>query len=192
MSNALSTAGLFLINTLFDLYLLVLMLRLILCWVGANYFNPLSQIVIKLTQPLIAPIRRRIPNIKNLETSTLIVILVLEIIKYILIGLIATGMPTNVFGLFILAVADSLKLMLDVLFYAILIQAILSWVKGNYSPISQVLLQITAPLMRPFQRIIPLVGGMDLSPIPALITLQLITILIVKPLIEFGAGITFG
>lgn len=192
MQNPISTAGLFLINVLFDLYLLVLMVRLILCLAGANYFNPITQVIIKLTQPLVAPLRRMIPNIRNLETSTLIIIVLLEIIKYVLIAFIVTGLADNFVGLFVLAVTDGLKLFFDTFFYAILLQTILSWVHAGYSPVSQLLLQITMPIMRPLQRLIPPVGGFDISPIPALILLQLITILFIKPLMSVGAGMSFG
>jgi len=192
MPSPISAAGLFLINVLFDLYLLVLMVRLILCLAKANYFNPVTQAIIKITQPIVGPIRRIIPNIRNFETSTLVIILLVEIIKYSLITLIVTGFPASILGLLLLAAADGLKLLLDTFFYAILLQGILSWMHAGYSPISQVLLQITSPIMRPLQRIMPLVGGFDLSPIPALILLQLLTILLIKPLMAVGAGMSFG
>jgi YggT family protein len=191
MPNPFSTAGLFLVNIIFDLYLLTLMVRLILFWARANYFNPVTQVILKLTNPIIIPIRRIIPNIKNLETSTLVVLLLLEIIKYSLIGLITIGFPDSVLGLLVLSFADCLKLLVNTFFYAILLQAIMSWVRAGYSPVSELLSLITRPLMRPFQRLIPPVGGMDISPIPVMILLQLMVIVLVNPLLSIGTTMAF-
>jgi YggT family protein len=192
MPTPFETAGLFLVNVIFDLYLLVLMIRLLLCWANANYFNPITHLVLKLTQPIVGPLRRIIPNIRKLETSTLVIILLLEMIKYLLIGLLLFGLPTSFLGLLCLALTDALKVLFDTFFYAILLQAILSWVQMGYSPISQLMMQITAPVIRPFRRLIPPVGGFDLSPIPALILLQLISILLIRPLLTITTGMTFG
>lgn len=192
MTNSLNTAALFLINTLFDLYLVVLMARMILAWVHADYYNPITQVIIKLTQPVISPLRRALPNFKGIELSTLIVILSLEVIKFFLIGLVTFGLPSNFFGLFILAGADTIKLLLNTFFYAIVLLAILSWVQQGYSPVARVLMQMASPIMRPFQRLIPPIGGFDLSPIPAMIFLQLLIILLVVPLLNLGTALTFG
>lgn len=191
MSGAFTSAGLFLINTLFDLYLIILIVRLLLAWVHADYSNPLTQIVVKFTQPLIKPLRRFIPNYAGIELSTILVIFLVEIVKFLLLALVAYGMPTHFSGLGILAIADMLKLFLNTFFYAILLQAILSWVQPGYSPIARVLMQITSPIMRPIQRVVPPVGGFDVSPIPALIILQLLIILLVTPLFEAGLRMTF-
>lgn len=189
--SALTNAGLFLINTLFDLYLFVLVVRLILAYSRADYFNPLTQIVIKVTQPIVAPVRRMVPNYRGIEFSTLIWILALEMIKFLLLGLISVGLP-NVVGLAVLAIGDTLKTILSTFFYAIFIQAILSWFQQGYSPVHQLLNQLTAPIMRPLQRVIPTVSGFDITPIPALILLQLSIILLVNPLMRAGAGLAFG
>lgn len=191
MSDPLNNAGIFLVTTLFDLYLFILAIRLILVWVRADYFNPLSQITVKLTNPLITPLRRIIPNIANLELATLLSIIVFEMLKFLLIGIMTSGMP-NISGLFILAFADTLKIVLNIFFYGILIQALLSWLQPGYSPMTQILMKITSVILRPIQRVIPPVAGFDISPIPALIGLQLLTILLVSPLFGIGLRIAFG
>jgi YggT family protein len=191
MTDPFSNAGLFLINTVFDLYLIVLMTRIILAWARADYFNPLTQIILKLTQPIIKPLQRFIPKYAGIELSTLLVIFVLEIIKFFLIGLIVYGLPTNAFGLFILAGVDILKLFFNTLFYAILFLAIFSWFQSGFSPIARTLTLITSPIMRPIQRVLPPIAGFDLSPIPALIILQLFAIFLV-PLAAFGMRVAFG
>jgi YggT family protein len=177
MYGNVSSAGVFLINSLFDLYILVLIVRLILAFAKANYFNPVTQVIIKLTQPLVAPLRRFIPNYRGIEFSTLVLIILFEMLKFLLLSLLTIGMPTFI-GLFIFAILDTLKFILKTFFYAILLQAILSWFQPGQSPAIQLLQQISAPILRPFQRMIPPINGIDISAIPALILLQVLIILL--------------
>lgn len=186
--NPINDAGYFLISTLFDLYLFILMLRMILALSGVHYLNPLTQFVIKLTQPLINPLRRILPTVRGIELSTLFCLFILECIKFLLLSLMSKGLP-NPAGLLILAFADLIKLGLMIFFYAILAGALLTWVNVQH-PIVAVLDQITAPILRPIQRILPPIGGFDLSPIPALIGIQLIIILIVSPLLWLGMSMS--
>lgn len=191
MLGTFNEVGIFLLNSIFDLYLLVLMLRLILCWARSDYFNPITHFIIKCTQFIISPLRRMLPTYKGIELSTLFLILLLGSLKFFLIGLILVGLPQNIFGIFMLACVDSLKLLLNIFFYAILLQAILSFIQQGYSSLSVILTQITSPILRPIQRLLPVVGGFDLSPIPALILIQVLIILI-TPLITLASNIAFG
>ena len=178
MNSSLSTAALYLVNTLFDLYLFALAFRLILAFERANYFNPITRFIITITQPIVGFLRKIFPTLGGIELSTLFFMIILEIIKYLLISLIMLGAIANPAMLVILALTDGLKLFLNIFFFAILIQAILSWVQMAPSPVTQVLNQLSAPIMRPLRAIIPSVGGFDITPIPALIILQLLIILI--------------
>jgi YggT family protein len=177
MPGSLNNAVLFLINTLFDLYLFVLCIRLILAWSRADYFNPITRIIIQLTQPIIAPLRRLIPNYARIEFSTLFFIIVLEMIKiYLLSLLIMGGAPIAI--IFLTAIQAFIRLVLNTFFYAIIVYVILSWISPGYSPLGQVLTQLSSPILRPCQRLIPPIGGLDLSPILALIALQFLMILL--------------
>ncbi len=191
MLNPLNNAFFFLVSTLFDLYIFVLLIRLILAGIRADYYNPISQLVIKLTQPVIGPLRRMIPNYKTLELSSLVAVLLFELLKYFLIGLMLVGIP-NPAGLVILAIADAGRNLLNIFFYAILLQAILSWVQAGYSPVYFLLTKITTPIIRPIQRVIPPLGGFDISPIPAMLLLQLGIILVFGPLFVMGQVMAFG
>lgn len=177
MSSHFNEAGLFLIKTLFDLYLLVLMIRLILAYVQANYFNPITRFIVKITQPLVAPLRRIIPNYRRIEFSTLVLIIVFELIKISLLFLLTVGIP-NILLLISLSIIEALKLLLQTFFYAILLQAIMSWFQPGETPATQILRQLSAPILFPLQRIIPPVSGFDITPIPALLLLQLLIILL--------------
>ena len=190
MPDIIRAALLFLINTLFDLYLFVLIVRIILIYVRSNYFDPVTQFITKLTDFIIKPIRRYIPNIRNIETASIVLALVLEIIKFLLISIFSFGFP-NILGLIILAIGDLIKITLETFFYAILFQAILSWLQPA-AAINRTLMQFTSPIMRPFLRLIPPIGGVDISPIPALILLQLLIIVVVNPIMALGLGVAFG
>lgn len=191
MPNPIHNATIFLITTLFDLYLFVLMVRVILVHARADYFNPLSQFVVKLTQPIINPLRRILPNVAHFELASIFLILALEVLKFFLISIMVTGVP-HITGLLILAIGDAAKILLNTFFYAILFQVLLSWIQPGYSPVGRVLSLITSPIMKPIQRIVPPIGGMDISPIPALIILQLLMILVITPLLNVGLRMSFG
>lgn len=190
MPAAIQSALLFLINTAFDLYLFILVARLILVWVGANYFDPITQFVVKMTDRFVKPLRKKIPNIDRFETSTFLLLVTFEVVKFFLVGTLNIGMP-NVAGLFILACGDVIRLIIQTFFYAIILQALLSWLQPNGMS-SYFLMQFTSPIMRPIQRLVPPIGGIDISPIPALVLLQLLLILFVSPMMSMGAYMSFG
>jgi YggT family protein len=182
-------ALIFLITTIFNLYLYILMIRLLLAYAFIPFFDPFVQFVVKLTDGIIKPLRYYLPNIKRVELASLVLIFMLEIIKFSLISLINLNSP-NPLGLIVLAFADMCKLILDTFMYAIFFQVILSWLQPT-SPINRILFQMTSPLMRPIRRLIPPVAGFDISPIPALIILQILYMLLVVPLMMVGAEIAW-
>lgn len=162
----------FIVKTLTQLYLLLLLLRFWLPWFGADFRNPISQGVLRLTSPLIGPIRRFIPSIGRLDTAT---VLVAVIIEYLLLLLLLTlrGVSANVMSIAATAVCELAILSLNLMFFVILIRIILSWVApNNYNPIVALLNSLAEPVLRPFRRLIPPIGGLDISPIFAIVLLQ--------------------
>lgn len=190
MSDTMRGTLLFLIETLFNIYLFVLIIRVILSWVNADYYHPVTQFIVKCTNFLIKPLRNYIPNYRDIELSTLLAIFVLEVIKFLLLAFLTFGMP-NIFGLIILVLGDMLKLFVLTFFYALLLQFIISWVQPN-SPANLVLQKFNAPVLAPFQRIIPIIQGFDFSFIPAMIILQLINFVVISRIMALGLGIAFS
>lgn len=188
--SAINDALLFLITTVFDLYLFLLVIRVLLAFAGANYFDPVTQFVVRCTDFIVKPLRRIIPNFHGIELSTVLLIFVIDFIKYSLLAALSFNV-ISVFGLLIIALADTMKLFLQAYFYAIILQAVLSWVQPS-SPVIVLLYRVTAPIMRPIQRLVPNVGGVDISPIPAMILLQLTIIMVVNPLMAVGLGVSLG
>lgn len=188
--SAIQSALLFLISTVFDIYLFILVVRIILVWIGANYFDPITQVIVKLTDMPVKPLRRIIPNVRKFELASIVFLLVLQLIKFFLISVLSLGVPSIV-GILLLAIGDSIRLLLQTFFYAIILQVIISWVQP-YSTMNYFLIQFTAPIMRPLQRVIPPIGGFDITPIPALVILQLLIILIATPIMNMGMTASYG
>lgn len=176
----------FLINTLFGLYILAIMLRFLLAWVRADFYNPVSQFLVKITNPVLMPLRRIIPSAGKVDTSSLVLMLVLQMISLGLI-LLMRGAPLDIGKLLIWSVAELFGLLLNIFLFAIFVQVILSWVNpGTYNPAVSLLYSITEPVLRPCRKLIPPVSGMDLSPLVALIAIQLAKMLLLPPLYQLA------
>jgi YggT family protein len=174
MMLGLNDAAIFVIQTLGSLYLLVVLLRFILQLVRANFYNPLCQFAVKATQPLLKPLRRVIPSMFGLDMSSLVLALIVQMLLFAVI-LLLSGYKVDVLFLAPWALIGIFALFLKILFWAMIISVILSWVApGSHNPGAELVQQITEPVLAPFRRIIPNLGGLDISPIFAFIALQLL------------------
>lgn len=172
----------FLITTLGSLYVTAVMLRFLLQAVRADFYNPISQFLVKITNPPLTPLRRFIPGLAGLDMAAVVLMLVLQMAIFLVITQIK-GIEAGVGQLFLLALIELIKLLINVFFFAIIVQAILSWVQqGQHNPAAMLLWQLTDPVMKPVRRILPPVSGIDLSPILALIGLKVLEMLIIPPL----------
>lgn len=185
-------ASVFLIQTLFDLYLTIIMLRFLLQLFRADFYNPISQFVVKLTNPALIPLRRMIPGYKGIDWSCVVLLLSITLIKLCLLALVQFHRFPSIVGLLVWSLGDLFSLTINIFFFAILIQIITSWITPHsHNPILHVINSLTYPLMRPARRYIPPVGGFDLSPIPVIIGLQLIIILVASPITNIGLQLAF-
>ncbi len=188
----LSNAGVFLIQTAFGFYILALMLRFLLQWVRADFYNPLVQFLVKLTNPPLIPLRRVVPGLFGLDMAAVVLMLALQILEWVL-TLNLFGQNFSVPGVLVLALAELLGLVLSVFIWAVIIQALMSWfVRDPHNPLYTVLYRLTGPVLRPAQRVVPMLGGVDLSPIAAIIVLQLAQMLLIAPLRDLGLTLLRG
>ena len=174
----MQSALFFLLNTLTDLCILGFLLRFLLHWVKADLYNPLSQLVLKFTNPLILPARRFLPSLAQIDVPTLIVLIGLESLATWLLLSISNLDPG--FSRFIVLVLMRLAL-LTLTFYtvSIFIYVISSWIgQGTSSPIARILFDLNEPILQRFRRILPTIGGIDLSPLAALLLIQALNIAI--------------
>ena len=177
-----SNAGVFLASTLFGLYILAVMLRFLLQTVRADFYNPLVQVLVKITDPLLVPLRRLIPGMFGLDMAAVALLLVLQAVELMLIAFLLGGsLPPAT--LLIGSIAKLLGLIVTIYFWIILIQVVLSWVAPTtYNPAVAAINSLTEPLLRPVRRALPDLGGMDLSPLLVVVALQLVKMLVVWPL----------
>lgn len=174
----------FIINTLAQLYLFVLLLRLLLPFFGADFRNPIAQAILKLTSPLVIPLRRIIPPIGRIDTATIVVAFAIQYVTIFVILLIY-GTSASIAMIAITSAVNLVLLTVRLFVFAIFIRVILSWISPQgYNPALAIIYALTDRVLRPFQRIIPPMGGLDLSPLFAIIVLMALTILIagLKPL----------
>ncbi|MFV8770245.1 YggT family protein [Yersinia enterocolitica] len=167
----------FLAKTVIDLYVMVLLLRIWMQWVHSDFYNPFSQFVVKITQPIVGPLRRVIPSLGPIDSASLLLAFLLMTIKYPLLVLIQSGsMSLSLYNL-LFGIISLVKAAGYLIFWVMIIRALMSWVSQGRSPMDYLLHQLTEPLMAPIRRILPAMGGIDLSAMVVILILYLINYL---------------
>lgn len=181
------TALFTLLQFAFSLYLFLVMLRFLFQLVRADYYNPLSQAIIKLTNPPLKLLRRVIPGYAGLDWPCVVLLILVQGLEILLLTLIYTGHPPNIAALLVLSLASLLQLCAWMYLFFILIIVVISWVNpGAYNPITVLLYQITDPLLRRARRLLPDMGGLDFSPMLVMLAIFLFLSLVVAPLRDWG------
>lgn len=180
MSGNVTSGVLFLVDTLLSLYAMVVLLRFLLQMVRADFYNPLSQFVVRATNPLLQPLRRVIPGAWGIDFAALLLTWLIMLVTVTLLAMIA-GVTLPVIALLGYAVLKGILLLIHLYFFTILVQVILSWVSPGWSPVAGVLYTVNAPLLRPVQKVLPSLGGIDLSPLFVIILLQFVSFLVPLP-----------
>lgn len=191
--SPLVSAGTLLIHFVFDVYIVILLLRFILQKLGANWHNPISQFVIQLTEKPLKPLRKIIPGVRGFDIAIIVSALILQVIEVILLWVLQFGPVPHFLGACIVAVSGIISDFIYIYIYAIIINAIVSWFPSIQShPLSQTVYLIVQPILYRIQRIVPLIAGIDVSPIFALLALTIINLLIAQPLLAVGTNIILG
>lgn len=184
--NALSGAAIFVVQTLVSLYLAIVLLRFILQMVKADFYNPLSQFAVRATQPLLKPLRRVVPSIGGLDTSSLLLAVVIQAILMTLV-LVLMNYPFDVLHLLMWAILGITSLLLKIFWVAMIVMVIVSWIAPNsHNPAAELAWQISEPVLAPFRRLVPNLGGMDISPIFAFIAIQVIQSYLMPVLADYA------
>ena len=171
-------AFIYLISTLIDLMIVAILMRLLLQWVRADFYNPLCQFLVKITNPLIVPARRIIPSIGKLDTASVVVMLLLELVEIFVVSQLRNeGFSTEF--LLLLAFKKLLFTLLITYFVLIIARVIVSWIaQGSNHPIIPLIYQLTEPVLKPISKLVPPISGFDLSPVIALIVLRFLLLLL--------------
>jgi len=167
----------FLLDFAFDAILMILIVRVWLQLVRADFYNPLSQFIVKVSNPLVIPFRKIIPGFGGVDLATLLLAFLVATLKFILIPLL-NGAGINVVSALFLGLLYLIKETGVLLFILMLVMALMSWVVQGYNPTQVILQQLTDPILRPIRNIIPTIGGLDLSILAAFLLLNVINILL--------------
>jgi YggT family protein len=175
-----NSAGAFsyLVSTLLDLFITAVMLRLLLQWVRADFYNPVCQFLVKVTNPALLPLRRVIPAIGRIDTASVALMLVLEFFSVWVVSRIGS-VPLSPGGVVAFSITKLLATLLVTYFFLIIANVLLSWLAGRARhPVVPLVYQLTEPVLRPIRRIIPPIAGIDLSPVFALIGIRFLLLLL--------------
>jgi YggT family protein len=177
-----SQAGLLLVNSIGSLILLILLLRFLLQLVRADFYNPISQFVVRFSNPLLVPLRRMIPGFGGLDVASLVLAYGTQLILMAAILMVAGQTALPWMNLVFWALIGVFSLFVNIYFWGLLIMVIASWLAPNsYNPALILINQILDPVMRPIRRMMPDLGGLDLSPIVLMLTIQMVEILVIYP-----------
>lgn len=190
--NYFGNAGIFLVQVVFGIFILMVMLRFLCQLVRADFYNPISQAIVKITNPPLLPLRRIIPGLWGIDMASVLLLVILQGLEMYLAGSPGTGIhgllhgvALKPLGVAIYAIPQLIQLAVYIFLFSLIIQIIISWVnpQGAYgNPAFTLMNSLTEPLLRPARRVLPPMGGLDLSPIFVFIGLQLVQFLVVAPL----------
>jgi len=192
MGSHFGNASAFLISAIFGIYILAVMLRFLFQWVRADFSNPISQFIYKVTNPPLMPMRRFIPGFRGLDIAALLLLLILQCIEFYVVGLLPGHAVPGFPGVIPWAIAELVSLWINIYIFGIIILAVISWINPmGYNPIVGLLGQLTNPIMQPIRRFIPPMSGLDLSPMFALFVLIFVKMAFVDYLVHLFKNLAF-
>ena len=190
MGSTFNNVSIVLVQFAFGLLQLVFLLRILLQLVRANFFNPLSQFIVKVSNPVLIPLSKLLPRIGRFDTAAASVFWLLCCLEVVLIYNLILHANPGPLGIIVMGLAEAIDLTLTVLFAVLILVVIFSWVRpAEGNPVIPLLYQLSEPLTRPFRRLLPPMGGFDFSPMLAILAIYLARIAFVAPLRQLGLGL---
>jgi len=184
----LRNPAIFLVDTLFSLYVFAVMLRFLFQWVEADFYNPISQALVALTHPLLRPLRRLLPAIGRIDTASIVLMLAVQILGGYLIFQIQ-GVGFTLVYLVWWAINQILELLFNIYIFSLVAVALLSWIAPYpRNAATSLLYSLTNPLLKRARRLIPAMGGVDLSPLLVFIAIQFLKMLVMPTLDQLAAS----
>lgn len=191
--NYFANAGQLLVEVIFGAAIGLLILRVLLQVVRANFHNPICQFLYRVTNPVLIPMRRVVPAWRGLDVAGILLAWLLTALKLVILFSML-GQSLGVAGLAVMAVADLLGMLLTVGVVLLIVRIVLSFVGngGSYHPAVPLVFSLTEPILKPIRRLLPAPGGLDFSPMLAWLGIMLLRMLIVQPLLDVGLRIAQG
>ena len=191
-NNYFSDATIYLANVVLGTYGFIIMIRLVLQLVEADFYNPICKAIHSITNPVLKPVRAFLPHFKRIDSASLLMVIVFEIIAVWFTLKLKSSVNPSLLGLIVLSLGTTLGEFVRIFTWSIIIQAFLSWIAPDpRNPIVSVLHSITTPILSKARTVLPSTPGVDFSPIIALVALQLTLMLIVNPLHDAGKMLLF-
>lgn len=191
MTPYFTQAAIYLIQVLFGFYILIVLLRFLFQLARADFYNPISQFLVTLSNPPLRLLRRLIPGLWGIDLASVVLLIALKTLEICLIAWIRE-FNGNYSGIIVVAAAQLLELTIYVYIVTILIRVVMTWISPHgmrRHPLSDLLYSLTEPVLRPARRLIPPMSGIDFSPIAVFVLLQLTLILMIRPLNDFGVAL---
>ena len=177
--NPISNVLVFLIHVLFTSYIYVVIIRMLLGLTRADFYNPFSQFILTITNPVLSPLRKFIPSISGIDVSAIVLIFSLKFIELVASSYLVSQ-TLLLSSLLFDAIKDILNQVINIFIFAIIILVVISWIAphmhGQSNPLTPILRSLTEPLMRPARKLIPPIGIFDLSTFVVLLGLYCIKI----------------
>ena len=187
MVDASSQIGLLLVNAIAGFFIFMVLLRFLLQAVRADFYNPISQFIVKVTNPILVPARKLIPGFGGYDFAAIGILLVLELLAMTL-SLLIMGWPLPIANMLLWAALGTVGLFLKLYFWGLLITVIVSWIApNNYNPALELLKQIIEPVMKPIRNLMPDMGGIDISPIIMFLLINVFEIMLISMARQTGA-----
>lgn len=178
-----------LITTFVDIYTLIVILRFLLQAAKADFYNPISQLIVKATDPLVKPLRRVVPGLWGVDMASLLLALLVQILGTLLLTGIAGQLLVNPFAHLLLALFNVFEIVLQFYFFAIIILVVISWVApGTSNPAAHLLQQVTEPIIRPVRNILPDMGGIDFSPMIVMFVIYILRSIVLPGMLATLGG----
>lgn len=186
--DAFSKIAALIINTIGGIFLLAVMLRFLLQVARADFYNPISQALVRITNPLVKPLRRLIPGFMGIDIASLVLAVLVKLVMIVTLFVIQTGgVGFDVGKILLVSLLSCLVSILNIYFVAMLATIIISWVAaGSYHPAVVLTHQIAEPVMAPFRRLLPAMGGIDFSPMLAFLAINVVKILFTGLALKMG------
>lgn len=186
MSGYVLSFLLFVVGIIFGILIFTVLLRLVLQLVRADFYNPVSQFILRMTNPMLLPLRRLIPGFFGIDMAAVVLLVIFETLDILITNFLQGFMLPGLLSFFSVLLGMIIQHTAQLFFFSILISVVLSWINPHaaYHPIGQLVDQLAEPLLRPARRILPPLNGIDLSPILAIIFLAAIMFLVAAPLIN--------
>lgn len=176
--SILQNIGIFLVDTAFTLYIYAVILRFVLAMSRADFYNPISQTIVTITNPVLIPLRRMIPAMGKIDTAAVVLALALIFTKRLLI-LLMQGTSVSFIGLVFYAIIELLRTVIWLYIIAIILQAVMSWFGNSYgNPFASILNSLVEPVLRPIRNVVPNIGMIDISPMIAILGLNILLIIL--------------